>query len=181
MMMLFSRTPLSLLTFLAIGMTLSDAQDCAAETQALLSSPNVATAYKQMNQEIVSSLATCLTDGNDNCAVNVDSSGVEEACTSEGGKFSTPELDVSCTNSNTGLATIIEYDYVLCVGENCTEGQDDFDNAVNDALDNITDAIDDVAPDGVQCAAELLPSGAANMSVAFVMMALVTVVSYSFF
>jgi hypothetical protein len=177
-MMFFSHNPLALLVLLAIGTMLSDAQDCAAETAALWNSPNVTAAYAQMDQDIIVTLESCLTDGSPSCSVIVDLSGVEQACTSEGGKFSTPELDVSCTNSNTGLATIIDYEYVVCIGANCTEAEGDFDDAANNALANITDKINDVvAPDGVQCSA-LLISGANSMPVAL-MTSLVTFVAYT--
>lgn len=170
---------LSLLVFLTVAMTLSDAQ-CAAETAAILSSPNVTAAYAQMNADIIQEVSTCVMDGNDNCKVtDADETGVQEACTAEGGKFSNPSLDIYCTNSNTGLATIIDYEYTVCVSANCTEAETDFEDAVDDALANITDAINQVVgPDGVQCGASL-NSGATNMSMAYLMISLVALLSYS--
>ena len=179
--MLFGRAPLTLLTFLAVGTSLSDAQDCAAETAAILSSPNVTEAYAQLDEGIIDSVTTCVESGNENCDVNVDTSGVQDACESEGGVFFTEDLDISCTNSDTGLATLIDYEYLVCVGANCTEGETDYEDQVNAALENITAAINVVvAPIGVECSA-LLVSGATKMSVAFMMTSLVMLVSYGFF
>ena len=179
--MLFGRV-LALLTLLSIGTWLSNAQ-CAVETAAILSSPNVTEAYAQLNQDIIGQVQTCVSDGNEQCDVSVDTSGVEQACVNEGGTFSNPNLDIDCTNSKTGLATIVDYEYVVCVGANCTEAGTDIDSSINDALDNITAKINDVlSPDGIECSA-MLVSGASKISVALMMLGigLVTFISCNSF
>jgi hypothetical protein len=173
-MMVYGRI-LSLLTLLVTGTSFSNA-DCTSETAALLNSPNVTVAYAQMNADILTQVSTCVMDGNDNCAVSVDTSGVEEACTGEDGKITTPQLDITCDNSNTGLASTIQYNYVLCIGANCTGTE--AESTVNNVLANITDAINEVvSPDGVECSATLTSGSNQIMSVGAVI-SLVTLLSY---
>lgn len=155
----------------------SNGQNCTVETAALNASPNLTVADAQLSNAILSQVTTCVENKGASCSVDVSTqvANVESVCIAEGGQTYEPVLEVYCTNSNSGLATIVNVMYAACLGESCTT--EDFQDGVNTDITNATNAINEVLnPDGINCRATF--SGACNFlgRAAFLMMGSIAVI-----
>jgi hypothetical protein len=174
-MMLFRHFP-AVLALLFISAELSNAAsaNCTVETAVLDKNPNITAAYDEFFEGISEQVRSCYVNAVNPCDVNYDTTTIEETCTAAGGQFQTPELTLSCTNSNTNVKTTIVNTYVLCLGQSCDGSA--FVEATNNALTNITDTANAVLEQyGVQCSAEV--SGANQLFASMGLMMVMGIVS----